>query len=96
MYTLAQCGQEGGGGGLGWSRARGRGQLAPHRVPDLQLDLLVADLDHACPKLHTNRQVVHGLEALVGELQQQAALADAWVDDGLLESPMMMNLNMKS
>mmetsp|Transcript_23456 Transcript_23456/g.69088 ORF Transcript_23456/g.69088 Transcript_23456/m.69088 type:complete len:208 (-) Transcript_23456:116-739(-) len=41
-------------------------------VPDLQLDLLVVDGDHARPKLHADGQVVHGLEALVGELQQEA------------------------
>lgn len=37
-----------------------------------------------------------GFESPFGEPEQQAALADAWVDDELLESPMMMNLNMKS
>eukprot|EP00983_Pelagomonas_calceolata_P090111 1157380-Pelagomonas_calceolata.AAC.12 len=42
-----------------------------HRVPDLQLNLLAVDVDHAGPKLYTNGEVVHGLEALVCELQQQ-------------------------
>ena len=35
-------------------------------------------------------------ESPLGEPEQEAALADAWIDDGLLESQMMMNLNMKS
>ena len=39
--------------------------------------VLVANGDHAGTEFHTNRQIVHGLEALVGELQQQAGLADA-------------------
>lgn len=56
-----------------------RRRLTTHRVPDLQLHVLVVDLDHASPKLHANRQVVHGLEALVRELQQQARLAHARV-----------------
>lgn len=46
-----------------------------HRVPYLQLDLLAVDVDHARAELHANREVVHGLEALVRELQQQAGLA---------------------
>jgi hypothetical protein len=29
-------------------------------------------------EFHANRQVVHRLKSLVGELQQQAALAAAW------------------
>ena len=43
-----------------------------HRIPDLQLDLLVVDGDHPRPELHPDRQIVHRLEALVGELQEQA------------------------
>lgn len=46
-----------------------------HRVPDLQLDLLAIYVDHARPKLHANSEVVHWLEPLVCELQQQARLA---------------------
>ena len=49
----------------------GSERLLPRRVPDLQLDLLVIDGDHACAKLHTNGEVVNLLEAFVGELQQQ-------------------------
>ncbi len=45
---------------------------ATHRVPNLQLDLLVVNVDHACTKLNTNCEVVHRLKALVGELKQQA------------------------
>ena len=52
---------------------------ATHRVPDLQLDLLAVDVDHARAKLDADREVVHRLEALVRKLQQQARLADARV-----------------
>ena len=30
-----------------------------YRVPNLQLDLLTLDVDHSCPKLHPNSQVMH-------------------------------------
>lgn len=40
-------------------------------VPDLQLDLLVVDGDHPRAKLNSNGEVVHRLEPLVSELQQQ-------------------------
>jgi hypothetical protein len=43
-----------------------------HRVPYLQLDLLSINGDHARAKLHADGQVMHRLEALVCELQQQA------------------------
>ena len=46
--------------------------MQPYRVPDLQLDLLPINVDHSCPKLHANGEVVHWLEALVCELQQEA------------------------
>lgn len=46
------------------------------RVPDLQLDLLVLQVDHASTKLDTNRQVVDRLKSLVCELQQQTRLSD--------------------
>lgn len=49
-------------------RLLGCGWAASHRVPDLQLDLLAVYVDHACAKLNTDCQVVHGLEALVCEL----------------------------
>ena len=61
-------------------------RLLPRRVPDLQLDGLPIDLDGPRPELDADRQVMHGLEALVGELQQQAGLADAGVaNDDVLE-----------
>ncbi len=47
------------------------------RVPDLQLDLLPLDVDHPGSELDADGQVVHGLEALVSELQQKAGLAHA-------------------
>lgn len=51
--------------------------LLPSRVPDLKLDLLAVDGDHACSELHANGQVVHRLESLVRELEQQTGLAHA-------------------
>jgi hypothetical protein len=53
-----------------------------HRVPNLQLDVLVINLDHARAKFYANGQVVHLLEARVGKLQQQARLAHARVACG--------------
>ena len=38
----------------------------------LQFDLLVVDGDHPRPELYPDRQIMHRLEALVGELQKQA------------------------
>ena len=48
-----------------------------HRVPNLELDGLAVDGDHPGPELDADGEVVDGLEALVGELQQQAQLANA-------------------
>eukprot|EP00964_Phaeocystis_antarctica_P042688 scaffold24476_cov62-Phaeocystis_antarctica.AAC.1 len=70
---------------LDWRRASatlwGYGQRVAHRVPDLQLDLLVVYRDHARAELDADGQVVHWLEALVRELQEQARLPDAGVAD---------------
>ena len=52
-----------------------------YRVPDLQLDLFVVYGNHAGAKFHTNGEVVHGLEALVRELKEQARFADACITD---------------
>jgi hypothetical protein len=49
-----------------------KAEAEAHRVPDLELDLLPVNVDHARAKLHADREVVHRLEALVGELEQQA------------------------
>ena len=59
---------------------RGCGAVA-HRVPDLELDLLVVYRDHARTKLDADGEVMHWLEALVRELQEQARLPDAGVAD---------------
>jgi len=42
------------------------------RVPDLELDLLLVNGDHPSAELNTNREVVNGLEATVGELEKKA------------------------
>ena len=46
-----------------------------HRVPDLELDLLPLDVDHASTELDADGEIVHRLEPLVRELEQQAGLA---------------------
>lgn len=46
--------------------------VEPYRVPDLQLDLLCVNVDHAGTELDSDGEVVHRLEALVRELQEQA------------------------
>lgn len=53
-----------------------------YRVPNLQLHLLVVDVDHAGAELDADGEVVDGLEALVGELKQEARLADACTANG--------------
>ena len=52
-----------------------------YRIPYLQLDLLAVYGDHSRPKLNADRQVMHLLEALISELEQQAGLSDAGVTD---------------
>ena len=47
------------------------------RVPNLELDGLVVDGDHPGAELDADGEVMDGLEALVGELQQQARLPHA-------------------
>ena len=62
--------------------SRGRSSSAArgaHRVPDLQLDLLVVNVNHPRAELDPDGEVVHLLEPLVRELQQQTGLADARV-----------------
>ena len=64
----------------GRKRNRRGERLEEHRtdrVPNLELDGLVVDGDHAGAKLDADGEVVHGLEALVRELQQQARLPHA-------------------
>ena len=54
-------------------------RLLAGRIPDLQLDFLVIDLDGARAELDTNCQVVLLAKPLVRELQEQARLADAYI-----------------
>lgn len=51
--------------------SREEGGRRSHRIPYLQLDLLVVDGDHARTELHSNGEVMDGLKALVRELQEQ-------------------------
>jgi len=52
-----------------------------HRVPDLQFHLLARYAHHARAELNADRQVVHGLELSIGELQQQARFPNAWAEN---------------
>jgi len=53
-------------------RPRTRTAQRTHRIPDLELDLFVVCLDHARTELNPDGEVVYRLEALVGELKQEA------------------------
>jgi hypothetical protein len=48
----------------------GWGATPTHRIPNLQLDLLAINVDHACTKLHADCQIMYWLEPFVCELQQ--------------------------
>jgi len=48
-------------------------------VPDLELDVALPHPNNLRTELHTDGAVVVELELLLEELQQQAALADAYV-----------------
>jgi hypothetical protein len=57
------------------------------RIPNLQFDLFAIDRDHAGTEFNADGQVVNGLETFVGELEQQARLADTWkIDKAVLLS----------
>ena len=47
-------------------------------VPDLELDVFLVDLNGASTEFHPDGQVMLLSEALVSELQQQAALTDTY------------------
>ncbi len=49
--------------------------LLAGRVPDLEFDLFVGDGDHACAEFDADGEVVDGLEAFVGELEEEAGFA---------------------
>lgn len=57
----------------------GAERLLAGRIPDLQLNLFAVDCDHSGTEFDTDGQIVHGLEAFVGELQQKTRFADAYV-----------------
>jgi len=49
--------------------------VAPHRIPDLKLNLLRVDVHHAGAKFHSDCEVMNWLETFVSKLQEKAALA---------------------
>lgn len=55
-------------------------EASAHRVPNLQLDLLPVNVYHASTELHSNGEVMDRLEALVGELEEEAGLANTCTD----------------
>lgn len=56
------------------------------RVPNLKLDLLSFNVDHAGPEFYSYGEVVDRLEPFVGELKQEARFANTCVpDDDVLE-----------
>jgi len=56
------------------------------RVPDLQLDIFLSDLDSARAEFNSNGQVVLLAEALVCELEEETGFTDACVtNDDVLE-----------
>ena len=57
--------------------------MSSHGVPDLELDLLALDVDHARAELDADGEVVHGLKPLVSELEQEAGLANAWKETNI-------------
>ena len=65
-----------------WTQADGESRCTrlTYGIPNLQFDLLAVNGHHPGAKLDADGQVVHRLEALVGELQQQTRLADACGD----------------
>ena len=40
-----------------------------YRVPDLKFDLFPFDVDHPCPELYSDGQVMDRLETFVGKLE---------------------------
>lgn len=51
--------------------------LLPCRVPDLQFDVLIVNLDSPSSKLNADRQIVLLPESFVCKLQQKTGLADS-------------------
>lgn len=60
----------------------------------MQFDCFFTDGDHLGSEFHADGDLVFLSEAVVDELQEEAGLADAWVEGGVPVSPIMMNLNM--
>jgi hypothetical protein len=50
----------------------GEGSNESDRVPNLELDELLLDVDHTSPKLYPNGKIMDWLESLIRELEQKA------------------------
>ena len=69
--------EEGSGSAAVVGAGDGAKGLLSGRVPDLQLDGLFFDREESGSEFYANGEVMDGLEAFVGELEEEAGLADA-------------------
>jgi hypothetical protein len=65
-------------------------------IPDLDFYTKIVDIDVSRSKLDPQRRLMVSFKSSFCKPEQQTALADTFIDGGILESPMMINLNMKS
>lgn len=56
--------------------------MGAHGIPDLELDLFGVDIDHASSKLNSDRKVMHWLEALVRELEEETRFSNTCTKNG--------------
>lgn len=64
-------------------------------VPDLHFYLLVTHINNLSPELYADSRVMIQLEFLLDELQHETGLADVYVVDRVLESPITTYLKRK-
>lgn len=65
-------------------------------IPNLYLDCKIIDSDVFGAKLHAKCRLMISLKPPLGKSKQEAGFPHALIGQEVLESPMMMNLNMKS
>lgn len=65
-------------------------------IPNLYLDCEIVDCNVLGPELHSKSRLMISLEPSLGKSKEEARFSNALIDQRVLESPMMMNLNMKS
>ena len=67
-----------------------------YSVPNLNLDAKVVNVDIPRPELNPKSGLMIRLKATFGKPEEEARLPNTYIVTDILESPMMMNLNMKS